>query len=175
MTASMQSSSHLLAKLSGRGAAAAGQAFSSLAGSALSGAPQGAGMALGTSFQSMLQQAHSGKMVSGLPVTAGPNSGIALTDEQLSRVSVAADQAAAAGISTAVVVVDGQAFTLDVHLRKLTGAVQPTDRAVSGIDGIVMVPSEAEEAAGMETTILPLPQGGLQNADVMALLSGSGS
>jgi len=175
MAASMQTSSHLLAKLSGRGAAVAGQAFSSLVGNTLSGAAQSASMAPGVSFQSMLQKAHSGKMVSGLPVTAGPNSGIALTDEQLARVSVAADQAAAAGISNAVVVVDGQAFTLDVHLRQLTGAVQPTDRAVSGIDGIVMVPSEAEEASGMETTILPMPQGGLQNTDVMALLGGSSS
>lgn len=153
----------LLQKLASRGTTvAAGTAAASAA-----GAPPSTGF----DFASLVSKAKSGQAVSDLPVTVSPRTGVELSAEQLQRLGSAADKAAAAGLQTALVLIDGKTLTLDVHKRQVTGAAQPTQQAITGIDGVVAVPDPGQEELGAEPQLLPLPRNGYDNSSLLSVLA----
>lgn len=98
---------------------------------------QGAGT---TPFADLLRQARDGGLVSSIPVTiAGDaeSAGVRLGEDQLARLSLAADKLETAGVRTALVSIDGQKLVLDVHARRITGPAQSEDGIVAGIDGAI--------------------------------------
>jgi hypothetical protein len=130
-----------------------------------------AGPAAGLDFASLVTKAKAGQAVSDLPVTVSPRSGVELSPEQLQRLGAAADKAAAAGLQTALVLIDGKTLTLDVHKRQVTGAAQPTQQAITGIDGVVAVPDAGQEELGQEPQLLPLPRNGYDNSSLLSVLA----
>lgn len=108
----------------------------------------------GASFQSLLEQARSGKVSSGRPVTIGRDSGVELTDQQLERVAAAVDLAEASGASRPLVVIDGKALKIDVGVRTITGVADVTvGKAVTGIDAIIHVPGVSTAPPEMVTPV----------------------
>jgi hypothetical protein len=108
-------------------------------------------------FAGMLAKAAKGELASNEKVTPGPRlSNSSLTPDQLTRLSAAADKAEAAGISQALVLIDGQSYVLDVAHRQITQRVDPSQSAVSGIDGVIAAPSPGEQAAGQQAAAVPL-------------------
>ncbi len=164
------SAAHLLQRLTGFGAGTA-------ASGKLSVAPSGGtpGVASGTDaaadFAKLLGKASQGQTVSNLPVSVSPRSGVELTGEQLARLGPAADKAAAAGLQTALVTIDGKSLLMDVQSRQVTAAAQPTERAITGIDGVVAVPDESDAENGAEPSVLPMPRSGYDNASVLSVLA----
>lgn len=69
--------------------------------------------------------------------------------EQLARVARAVDQAEASGAVRALVLIDGQALTVDVQTRQIVGAVEATSPCVlTNIDTMVIAPpAESAESA----------------------------
>lgn len=114
------------------------------------GAPAGPqGSAPGTSVESgsfaeLLQAARNGELTSKLPVSVDPGVGVELSDEQLARVSLAADKAEAAGVRTALLIIDGQRLTLDVHGRRITGRAEEAGGVVTGVDGVIDLDASAK-------------------------------
>lgn len=108
----------------------------------------------GVSFASLLSAAGAGRITSDRPVEASPEVGGQLTAEQLGRVAVAADRAESAGMTTALVLIDGKAVQLDVLSREVTAVVDPRAVAVTGVDGVLAAPpsSLSAEAAGNGVT-----------------------
>jgi len=98
------------------------------------------------SFDDLLAKARSGELRSDVPVTIAPGSGVELTDEQLSKVALAADRAQAQGVSRAVVSIDGMLLRLDVGVRTITGVIEPGESGVhTGIDGLITFAPEGKE------------------------------
>jgi hypothetical protein len=91
----------------------------------------------GASFGDLLKQAREGGLASKLPVEIAPGANVALSDEQLARLSLAADRAEAAGVKTALVNIDGQRLVLDVHARRVMGVAAPENGVYLGIDGVM--------------------------------------
>jgi hypothetical protein len=73
-------------------------------------------------------------------VEAAPEAAGKLTPEQLQRIAVAADHAESAGMSNALVMIDGQAVKLDVLSREVTAVLDPRTAAVTDIDGVLAAP-----------------------------------
>jgi len=89
------------------------------------------------SFADLLRQAREGTLTSNRPVTPGPDAGVNLSDDQLARLSLAADKLESAGVRTALVSIDGQKLILDVQQRQVTGAAKCEDGVISGVDGAI--------------------------------------
>ncbi|MGQ0628543.1 MAG: hypothetical protein ACT4PL_10645 [Phycisphaerales bacterium] len=119
-----------------------------LAGGAVSAAGQG----VATTFAALLKAA--GGAESGLPVSSDEKLGLVFTQEQSLRLSAAADKAEQQGFATAIVCIDGLHLTLDVMARRITGIVDPSGPALSGVDGYVLATPAAvpdEPPAGKAT------------------------
>ncbi len=101
-------------------------------------------------FGELLDRAMGGSLGSGRQVELMPDAGVTLTPDQLGRVSAAADRAELAGMHRAMVEIDGMELMVDVPMRRVLGPAQADDHGViSGVDGVVRVPSEAAaDAAG---------------------------
>jgi hypothetical protein len=98
--------------------------------------------ALTESFQELLARAAAGQLNTGAPVRVAPDSGLTLTEGQLARLSVAADQAEARGVAKAAVLMDGAVFTLDVAVRTVTGTLDPSKPGVhAGLDAVIAAPA----------------------------------
>ncbi|MFT3686200.1 MAG: hypothetical protein QM783_14970 [Phycisphaerales bacterium] len=108
------------------------------------------GATTGQSFSSLLSAARGGALTSERPVEATPDVKGKLSADQLSRIAVAADQAEAAGMNSALVLIDGAAVQLDVLSREVTGVLDPRTAAVTGVDGVLAAPpsSIAAQVAG---------------------------
>lgn len=114
---------------------------------------RGAGGAQELDFAELLRQATAGRVRSERPVSApsGAVTGQPLTADQLARLSEAADRAEAGGLTSALVLIDGRALTLDVGARRITGEVglaagqgaSAATATLSGIDGVLAVPPAA--------------------------------
>jgi len=90
------------------------------------------------SFDELLKRAAAGQVRSDAPITLAPDCGVQLSDEQLAKVALAADQAEAQGVSRALVCIDGMMLKLDVGVRTITGKIDPsTSGLYTGIDGVV--------------------------------------
>lgn len=98
-------------------------------------------------FAELLRQAQDGEISSKLPVTIDPDVEAGLSDEQLVKLSQAADRAEAAGVRTALVLVDGKRLVLDVHQRRVTGFADDSAGAgiVGGVDGVIDLSTQASE------------------------------
>jgi hypothetical protein len=119
-------------------------------------------------FASLLDAARAGQLKSERPVEIAKDAGVQLTDDQLARVAVAADQAEAEGLSRALVIIDGKAFKLDVSMRTITGPADlATPGITAGIDGVVAIPSDAD--GGPQVT--PMPRGIPANPSLLNLLA----
>lgn len=119
---------------------------------ACSGSSCSTGSAGGVDFAALLAQARAGQTESQLPVSIDSQAGVELNDDQLRRLGQAADRAEAQGLSHAVVLLDGQALTVDVGARRVTGKVDPSKpAALAGIDGVVTAPAAEASTDGADT------------------------
>lgn len=102
-------------------------------------------------FAQLLEQARAGEIASGLPVRVALGAGVELNNEQLGRLSAAADLAEAHGAARAAFMIDGQVVAMDVATRTVTGAITANETSVvQGIDAIVTVAAkDAKGAAGV--------------------------
>lgn len=135
--------------------------------------PPGAGGGARTStvdFEDLLTRAAASQVRTGAGVNVSARTGLTFSDEQLERLSLAADRAESQGITTALLLIDGQALTLDVGSRTITGVVDPgSAQAVAGIDGVVTVPA-ADEGRPAALAIPTSWSLGLGNASLASLL-----
>lgn len=129
---------------------------------AAASSPSGAlGAVQAGDFSSLLRQAQSGELVSHAPVTLAKDSGVTISDDQLAQLSLAADKAEAAGVRTALVLLDNQAVTLDVSNRIVTGAAVFGDGGVlGGVDGVINLARPTGSQA-TSAQVLPVPAGSL--------------
>jgi hypothetical protein len=125
----------------------------------LGGSPLASGSSLQGSagsldFAQLLAQARAGEVRSGIIARVAPQSNVELSDEQLARVSAAADLAEAHGVTRGAFLIDGQLVAMDVPTRTITGPItsKPTS-VVEGIDALVTVASKG--AVGAAATITP--------------------
>jgi|GEM_PF-1228262 len=140
--------------------------------SGAAGAAKEAGPSTGE-FAELLRKAASGELVSGVPVTVDPGAGVTLSEDQLARLSLAADRAEAEGIQSAAVMMDGMTLVMDVKTRTVMRRVDLSAGVLTGIDGIVTV---GESGAGAPTgaVLLPPGQGLAENPSLLALLASRG-
>lgn len=100
----------------------------------------------GIDFASLLKQAQSGQLASGREVTIAKGAGVNLSDDQIKRISAAADLAEAQGATRALVMIDGMTLKLDVSMREVTGTADLKKSTVlTGIDAVIDVPSKPGE------------------------------
>jgi len=98
-------------------------------------------------FGAMLESARRGELASE-PVRVEPGTGIELSDEQLGVIGAAADRAAAAGASKALVVLDGVGYVVDMLTRSVTQAFDLAAGEVAvDVDAVI----KAGQPAGDET------------------------
>lgn len=143
-------SNELIKRLSGAGLGALART------SGVTQSGQG-GAAAGPDFAKLLRSAGSGGVSSELPVQVSKQSGLELSSDQLDRLGRAADRAEAAGLTSALVVIDGQALTLDVQTRTITGRFDSTSTGrVGHFDGVIAVPTAEQES---DAQVLPVPGG----------------
>lgn len=118
-------------------------------------------------FAKLLDQAKTGHLSSGREVTIGKGAPVQLSDDQLKRISAAADLAEAQGATRALVMIDGQALKVDVAMREVTGAVDLAAQGVlTGIDAVVQVPSAAGSTAAPTAVT-----SGIANPTLLSLLA----
>ncbi len=118
-------------------------------------------------FAKMLEQARAGHLASGRAVTIAQGANLQLSDDQIKRISAAADIAEAQGATRALVMIDGMAIKLDVSMRQITGAVDMKSQGVlTGIDAVVQVP-DVTGAAGAPG---PAPKS-IDNSTLLNILS----
>lgn len=123
-------------------------------------------------FADLLAKAAGGQISSGLTVNVAQNAGVELNADQLARMSVAADKAQAAGAARAVVLIDGQALTLDVATRTISGKADLSPgAALSNIDAVIVAPASGGGKPGPQAspggpfaTLTPAPNASLLDA-----------
>jgi hypothetical protein len=94
----------------------------------------------GPSFDELLRAVQEGQFRTGAPVRIADGAGVTLSESQLARLSVAADQAEAKGASRAAVIIDGMILTMDVTVRTVTGVLRPEQSQVqAGLDSVITV------------------------------------
>ena len=109
--------------------------------------PAGASSAGGIDFNALLQKVRSGEVSSGRPVTVASGAGVELSQEQLSRLSIAADAAEASGAHTLLALVDGKALTVDIPSRSVTGGPGAlSGRVATDFDAFIVVPEAGSSA-----------------------------
>lgn len=98
-------------------------------------------------FASLLDQAQSGKLSSAQPISVATGAGVELSSSQLERLAAATDAAEAAGSQRLLALIDGQAVTIDVSSRTVTGGSdQLKGRVLTDVDAFVIVPDAAPAA-----------------------------
>jgi hypothetical protein len=118
-------------------------------------------------FATLLSQARAGQIASGREVTIARNVGVNLTDDQVKRLSVAADLAESQGATRALVHIDGMTLKLDVSMREVTGAVNlKASNVLTGIDAVIDVPGDAKDKAH-----IPALPASLDNSSLLSILA----
>lgn len=120
-------------------------------------------------FADLLQRARDGTLASNRPVTVEDGQGLSLTEEQLARLSLAADRAEAAGLRKALVMIDDQRVVLDVQQRSIVAAPVSESGVLDGIDGVLDLAGVLAPAA--EKTPIPGPPTALENPGVARLIA----
>lgn len=99
----------------------------------------------GPGFAELLRRVQSGELSSRAPVSVDPDVEVELSEEQLAKLSLAADRAEAAGVQQALVLVDGQRLVLDVRQRRITGIAEGEGGVVAGVDGVIDLSAQVPE------------------------------
>ncbi|HZW07173.1 MAG TPA: hypothetical protein VFF65_08610 [Phycisphaerales bacterium] len=129
----------------------------------------------GLNFANLLSAARDGAITSDRPVDVAPEAAGKFTPDQLQRLAVAADHAEAAGMSSALILIDGQAAKVDVLSREVTAVLDPRTAAVTEIDGVLAAPPSSLNAelcgdAGADTAATAA---GVLERQLLARLGGS--
>ena len=132
-------------------------------------ANSGAGTQLaGSNFAELLNKASGGLLSSGLQVSVAKDANVDLSQDQLQRLSKAADAAEAQGANRVLVMMDGQAYKLDVGVRQITGKVDMSG-VVTGVDGVIAVPdSTGMPAAPAMQSLSKMPSMNASLLDTLA-------
>jgi hypothetical protein len=118
-------------------------------------------------FAKILSQAKAGQLSSGREVTIARSAGVNLSDDQMKRLSAAADLAESQGATRALVMIDGMTLKLDVAMREVTGSVNlKASGVLTGIDAVIDVPGEAGQKA--QPTTLPAS---FNNSSLLSILA----
>lgn len=124
-------------------------------------------------FADLLDKARSGLLSSNKPVSiASEIAGrVTISEDDLARIALAADKAEAAGVRTALVVLDDQQVVLDIADRKITGLADLGDSGViAGIDGVINLSSRlGKQDAGAAPVPTPAPT--INNPSLLSLLA----
>lgn len=97
-------------------------------------------------FSELLERARAGEVTTGAPVRTAQGLDLSLSDEQLARISAAADKAESQGAHRAVVLIDGMALKIDIATRTITDRVQASSAGLlTDIDAVVSVPDPKEK------------------------------
>lgn len=119
-------------------------------------------------FKELLGLAQKGEMDTGRAVSIDPGLNIDLTPDQVKALSAAADQAEAAGLNRALVMIGGRGLVLDVASRAVTAAADMgTPGVLSQIDGVVSAQGR-EGDRGVTLTPPVNPIGNLSLAHLLA-------
>ena len=99
------------------------------------------------SFDELLALASGGSIESGRQVQLAFEPNGALDDQQITRLSAAADLAEASGATRAMMLIDGRGLVLDVEQRTLTAelAAGAGSRFVDGLDAAIYVSGADEQ------------------------------
>jgi hypothetical protein len=117
-------------------------------GSMLSGSAGAAPAASDQDFSSLLERARAGEAASGASISIAKGLELNLSEEQLARLSVAADKAESQGAHRAVVLIDGMALKIDLATRTITEQVQSGQAGLlTEVDAVITVPTSGEKAA----------------------------
>jgi hypothetical protein len=139
-----------------------GQAVPGLASAPAQAHPSGS-----LDFARLLEQAKAGALASGREVTMARNAGVTLSDEQMKRLSAAADLAESQGATRALVMMDGLALKLDIGMREITGVVDLKRSAcLTGIDAVIQVPGGQPDKAQP-----PRLSAALNNSSLLSVLA----
>jgi len=110
----------------------------------------------GADFSALLEQAKAGTLSSGRTVKIARGAGVSLSEDQIARVSAAADRAESQGATNALIMIDGLALKVDLTMREITGQADLTGGGVlTGFDAVVSAPK-----AGRNPAAAPLPSAG---------------
>ena len=121
----------------------------------------------GMSFSDLLSKATEGEFSTGLEVTLANGANVELSSEQLQRLAKVADSAEAQGASRVLVLMDGQALTMDVGVRQITGTAD-MNGVVTGIDAVVAAPGSSASAA---QPVVGPPRTSMANASLLDALA----
>lgn len=102
-------------------------------------------------FQGLLDRARQGELRTGLPLALPVSLRGGIDRATGERLSAAADDAAAMGIDRALVLIGEHAYRVDVRARAVIDAPPEDQHAITGVDGVVRVPSPHDPAAGAPT------------------------
>ncbi len=142
----------LLSRLAGASTPGAGASVGASVGAG------GAGQS-GDAFAALLGQARAGQIETEQVVSVGRAVGLSLSPEQQQRLGGAVDKAQAAGLSRALVLMDGMALVVDVQNRSVQEQLSNQSGVLDGVDGVVSVPpvtwsSAAGGGTGADASVL---------------------
>ena len=102
-------------------------------------------------FANALARAESGDLTSNAPIKIAKGLDLKLSEGQLARLSGVADRAEAQGAGRAIVLIDGQALTLDVASRTITGRADINSTQIhAGTDAVITVaPENSQPSAAL--------------------------
>lgn len=125
------------------------------------------------SFAQLLGAASSGQIHSGRQIELACEPSPPLSASQMERLASAADVAEAAGARTAMMMIDGRGFVMDVQNRTITAEMSSSALArMAQVDLAMHVAADDESHfAG----ILPSPGSGVVPSSITKLLSSSSS
>jgi hypothetical protein len=110
----------------------------------------------GIDFSQLLAKARAGEIHSGIKVTSARDANIQLTDDQLARLSAAADVAEANGIGRGLFLMDGKHLVMDVGTRQLLGEISSSQAGVvDGVDGVINVPGASDAVTNGASAVAP--------------------
>ncbi len=101
-------------------------------------------------FTSLLRRARRGELRSARRVVISRRLDLSLSEDQVERLSAAADAAEAAGSRRALALIDGRAVALDVPARTIDHAHDAGDApsVLTDIDAVCIAPAASESGAG---------------------------
>ena len=116
-------------------------------------------------FEALLAGAFRGEIHSDQPLHIACDIQPPLSDEQVQRLSLAADRALAGGANMALLMLDGRGVIVDVRSRAITGELTATDAPeLLRIDAAMVVASADQDDAGRGSPFAGLPMRSLQAA-----------
>ena len=120
------------------------------------------------SFAQLLDAASDGKIHSGRQIELSCELNPPLSASQMERLANAADMAEAAGARTAMMMIDGRGFVMDVKNRAITTEMNGSNTPMTPVDLAMNV---SKDGAAVSSRPLPPPGGGIVPASISRLLT----